>query len=112
MYTTQGNDIEYKKVAVVENFFDIIYNVHVNEGARGIQHAGQKRTHRTVRSIGILFITTSINISNIIASEKNRASKIKLICPKNTAFESNVEEELLSLCKIFEIERRTKAYKT
>ncbi|XP_065200061.1 uncharacterized protein LOC135831476 [Planococcus citri] len=40
--------IKYKKVAIVENFFDIIYNVHVNEGARGIQHAGQKRTHKSI----------------------------------------------------------------
>lgn len=51
--TSQGETAKYKKVAIVENFFDIIYNVHVNEGARGIQHAGQKRTHR---SVGILFL--------------------------------------------------------
>lgn len=39
----------YKKVAVVENFFDIIYGVHVSLGSRATRHAGQKRTYRTVR---------------------------------------------------------------
>lgn len=58
--------MKYKKVAVVENFFDIIYNVHINEGARGIQHAGQKRTHRTVRNCNLFLLTaakTKINCS-------------------------------------------------
>ncbi|KAI0220007.1 Nucleolar protein 4, partial [Lamellibrachia satsuma] len=38
----------YKKVAVVENFFDIIYNVHVEMDVRGGKHAGQKRTYRAI----------------------------------------------------------------
>lgn len=38
----------YRKVAVVEQFFDIIYNVHVGLGGRSGRHAGQKRTYRTV----------------------------------------------------------------
>uniref|UniRef100_A0A182J146 Uncharacterized protein n=1 Tax=Anopheles atroparvus TaxID=41427 RepID=A0A182J146_ANOAO len=38
----------YKKVAVVENFFDIIYGVHVSLGSRASRHAGQKRTYRTI----------------------------------------------------------------
>uniref|UniRef100_A0A182VH58 Nucleolar protein 4 n=1 Tax=Anopheles merus TaxID=30066 RepID=A0A182VH58_ANOME len=38
----------YKKVAVVENFFDIIYGVHVSLGSRATRHAGQKRTYRTI----------------------------------------------------------------
>ncbi|KAH0817923.1 hypothetical protein GEV33_004868 [Tenebrio molitor] len=37
----------YRKVAVVENFFDIIYNVHVELEGRPGKHAGQKRTYRT-----------------------------------------------------------------
>jgi len=44
-------DIEaarYKKVAIVEDFFDIIYNVHVEMDGRGGKHAGQKRTYRAV----------------------------------------------------------------
>ena len=43
-----GRDVSYKQVAVVENFFDIIYNVHVEMDARGGKHAGQKRTYRAV----------------------------------------------------------------
>lgn len=39
----------YRRVAVVERFFDIIYNVHVGLGGRSGRHAGQKRTYRTVR---------------------------------------------------------------
>ncbi|XP_053673747.1 nucleolar protein 4 [Anopheles nili] len=38
----------YKKVAVVENFFDIIYGVHVSLESRATRHAGQKRTYRTI----------------------------------------------------------------
>jgi hypothetical protein len=39
---------QYKKVAVVENFFDIIYSVHVDMEGRAGKHAGQKRTYRAV----------------------------------------------------------------
>ncbi|XP_076317691.1 nucleolar protein 4-like isoform X2 [Tachypleus tridentatus] len=38
----------YKKVAVVENFFDIIYGVHVEMDGRGGKHAGQKRTYKAI----------------------------------------------------------------
>ncbi|XP_044733723.1 nucleolar protein 4 [Chrysoperla carnea] len=38
----------YRKVAIVENFFDIIYNVHVELEGRPGKHAGQKRTYRTI----------------------------------------------------------------
>lgn len=38
----------YKRVAVVENFYDIIYNVHVEMDGRSGKHAGQKRTYRAV----------------------------------------------------------------
>ncbi len=62
--------MKYKKVAVVENFFDIIYDVHVNEGARGIKHAGQKRTHRTVRST--YFVVYKFKMKNF-APEKSTA---------------------------------------
>ncbi|XP_054153938.1 nucleolar protein 4-like [Oppia nitens] len=49
--SAQGSDSEntiYKKVAVVENFFDIIYNVHVEMDGRSGRHAGQKRTYKAV----------------------------------------------------------------
>lgn len=51
----QGNSEElslscYKRVAVVENFYDIIYNVHVEMDGRSGKHAGQKRTYRAVSS--------------------------------------------------------------
>ena len=38
----------YKRVAVVEYFFDIIYTVHVETEAKNGKHAGQKRTYRAV----------------------------------------------------------------
>lgn len=44
----------YRKVAVVEQFFDIIYNVHVGLGGRSGRHAGQKRTYRTVNTLKYL----------------------------------------------------------
>ncbi|CAM1298968.1 NOL4 (predicted) [Pycnogonum litorale] len=40
--------ITYKRVAVVENFFDIIYEVHVEMDGRGGKHAGQKRTYKAI----------------------------------------------------------------
>lgn len=42
---------QYKRVAMVEDFFDIIYNVHVEMDGRGGKHAGQKRTYRAVSTI-------------------------------------------------------------
>ncbi|XP_013413219.1 nucleolar protein 4 isoform X2 [Lingula anatina] len=41
-------DKEYRRVAVVEDFFDIIYNIHVDMEGRGGKHAGQKRTYRAI----------------------------------------------------------------
>ncbi|KAL7740003.1 hypothetical protein ACLKA6_007509 [Drosophila palustris] len=38
----------YRKVACVEEFFDIIYNVHMELGGRSGTHAGQKRTYRII----------------------------------------------------------------
>ncbi|GFQ87578.1 nucleolar protein 4 [Trichonephila clavata] len=38
----------YKKVAVVENFYDIIYGVHMEMDGRGGKHAGQKRTYKAI----------------------------------------------------------------
>ncbi|KAF5304732.1 hypothetical protein FQA39_LY09509 [Lamprigera yunnana] len=46
-FNSNGEPI-YRKVAVVENFFDIIYNVHVELEGRPGKHAGQKRTYRTI----------------------------------------------------------------
>ncbi|CAL4082090.1 unnamed protein product, partial [Meganyctiphanes norvegica] len=44
-----GQDrICYKKVAVVEDFFDIIYNLHVCKDGKDKKHMGQKRTYRAV----------------------------------------------------------------
>ncbi|XP_022243327.1 nucleolar protein 4-like isoform X2 [Limulus polyphemus] len=45
---TGKEDTVYKKVAVVENFFNIIYEVHVDKDVRGGKHAGQKRTYKTI----------------------------------------------------------------
>ncbi|KAK3091901.1 hypothetical protein FSP39_023561 [Pinctada imbricata] len=41
-------DREYKRVAIVEDFFDIIYGIHVEMDGRGGKHAGQKRTYRAI----------------------------------------------------------------
>ncbi|CAL4072639.1 unnamed protein product, partial [Meganyctiphanes norvegica] len=46
---SEGKDrICYKKVAVVEDFFDIIYNLHVCKDGKDKKHMGQKRTYRAV----------------------------------------------------------------
>ena len=47
----------FKKVAVVERFFDIIYSVHVESSGetqlrgRAGKHCGQKRTYRAVSNV-------------------------------------------------------------
>lgn len=46
---------QYKRVAVVENFYDIIYNVHVEMDGRSGRHAGQKRTYRAVSTLEVAF---------------------------------------------------------
>lgn len=43
-----GSQHCYKKVAVVDEFFDIIYRVHCSGGGISARHSGQKRTHRMV----------------------------------------------------------------
>ena len=54
----QGNTVseekEYRRVAVVEDFFNIIYGVHVEMEGRAGKHAGQKRTYRAVSTEGFL----------------------------------------------------------
>jgi len=47
-YTGRSSANKFKRVAVVEDFFEIIYNVHVEMDGRGGKHAGQKRTYRAV----------------------------------------------------------------
>ncbi|XP_015926304.1 nucleolar protein 4 [Parasteatoda tepidariorum] len=44
----RAESVVYKKVAVVENFYDIIYGVHVDMDGRGGKHAGQKRTYKAI----------------------------------------------------------------
>uniref|UniRef100_A0A336KST7 CSON015343 protein n=1 Tax=Culicoides sonorensis TaxID=179676 RepID=A0A336KST7_CULSO len=49
LQVTDSGTQTYKQVAVVEHFFDIIYNVHVGLGSKRCgRHAGQKRTYRTI----------------------------------------------------------------
>lgn len=48
----QSQDSSLKRVAVVEDFFDIIYAMHVEMGAdpgRAPKHAGQKKTYKAVK---------------------------------------------------------------
>ncbi|KAL1470745.1 hypothetical protein MTO96_024011 [Rhipicephalus appendiculatus] len=46
-----GETTVYKRVAVVENFFEIIYGVHVEMDGRGGKHAGQKRTYKAIAEL-------------------------------------------------------------
>ncbi|KAH9363296.1 hypothetical protein HPB48_006402 [Haemaphysalis longicornis] len=47
----EGETTVYKRVAVVENFFEIIYGVHVEMDGRGGKHAGQKRTYKAIAEL-------------------------------------------------------------
>ncbi|CAH2057339.1 unnamed protein product, partial [Iphiclides podalirius] len=48
LWNAPSQEPVYRKVAIVENFFDIIYTVHVELEGRPGKHAGQKRTYRTI----------------------------------------------------------------
>ena len=45
---SHSNHTGLRRVAVVEDFFKIIYKVHVEMGGKRDKHAGQKRTYRAV----------------------------------------------------------------
>lgn len=50
--SVSGVDSSLKRVAVVEDFFDIIYAMHVEISAdpgKAPKHAGQKKTYKAVR---------------------------------------------------------------
>ncbi|XP_054250659.1 nucleolar protein 4 isoform X4 [Indicator indicator] len=78
--TTDGVGVDEKlslrRVAVVEDFFDIIYSMHVETGPNGEQirkHAGQKRTYKAVTKPPLLFtlsyVTTPLFCSSFQISE-------------------------------------------
>lgn len=48
MYIKDVNNVIFKRVAVVEYFFHIIYKVHCSVGVGERRHVGQKRTYRKV----------------------------------------------------------------
>ena len=60
----------YKKVAMVEQFFDIIYSVHVEAAGdtqirgRAGKHCGQKRTYRAVSFLA--------KLDELLATRKRR----------------------------------------
>ncbi|XP_074133744.1 nucleolar protein 4 isoform X8 [Sminthopsis crassicaudata] len=67
--TTDGVGVDEKlslrRVAVVEDFFDIIYSMHVETGPNGEQirkHAGQKRTYKAVTWMHFFFTDTEKSV--------------------------------------------------
>lgn len=61
--TRQQQNFIYKKVAVVDEFFDIIYKVHCSGGGVSARHSGQKRTHRMVSTFFMIYISLCIRIT-------------------------------------------------
>lgn len=54
MDSVSGVDSSLKRVAVVEDFFDIIYAMHVEistDPGKAPKHAGQKKTYKAVRRV-------------------------------------------------------------
>ena len=79
----------FKKVAVVEKFFDIIYSVHVESESgeaphlrgRAGKHCGQKRTYRAVSEAEIC---GEINTPRLnILYRYSRASELRGLLPEN-----------------------------
>ncbi|KAM9101178.1 nucleolar protein 4-like isoform 2-T2 [Sarcophilus harrisii] len=72
--TTDGVGVDEKlslrRVAVVEDFFDIIYSMHVETGPNGEQirkHAGQKRTYKAIQKKSVKCSKFQIQISESYA---------------------------------------------
>lgn len=52
--------VEYRRVAVADDFFDIISSVHINE--RGV-HVGQKKTYKAVSlALGVSQLSESCGV--------------------------------------------------
>lgn len=49
-HSTRSQVVEYRRVAVADDFFDIISSVHINE--RGV-HVGQKKTYKAVSLLAL-----------------------------------------------------------
>jgi hypothetical protein len=78
----QQQHFSYKKVAVVDEFFDIIYRVHCSGGGVSARHSGQKRTHRMVSTYQYNIILYSyrldLNVYNVTSFLKHRQSVTSL----------------------------------
>ncbi|XP_039430478.1 uncharacterized protein LOC120413630 isoform X4 [Culex pipiens pallens] len=92
--TTETDTQPYKKVAVVENFFNIIYGVHVSLGSRSTRHAGQKRTYRTITETYAFLpreaVTKFLSLCGQCSKAMRPNSPIKLEDPAPTAPSSPV----------------------
>lgn len=56
MDSVSGVDSSLKRVAVVEDFFDIIYAMHVEisgDPGKAPKHAGQKKTYKAVSAVSV-----------------------------------------------------------
>lgn len=74
-----------KRVAVVEDFFDIIYAMHVEMGAdpgRAPKHAGQKKTYKAVSKHKQGWVLYEIHKSSLVQAPHfftNMDSLLKLV---------------------------------
>ncbi|XP_078275285.1 nucleolar protein 4-like b isoform X3 [Rhinoraja longicauda] len=88
---TAKESISLKRVAVVEDFFDIIYSMHVETGTetgRTAKHAGQKRTYKadgsSVSSDDFdMSDTTWISADQFVNSDISPSQEEKMHSPQN-----------------------------
>lgn len=80
-----------KRVAVVEDFFDIIYAMHVEMGAdpgRAPKHAGQKKTYKAVGESCMLWLTvlTLLAALLVVHDKKKKYTNKRKGCPHAEKF--------------------------
>ncbi|PVD23374.1 hypothetical protein C0Q70_16642 [Pomacea canaliculata] len=82
----------YKRVAIVEEFFHIIYNVHVEMDGRGGKHAGQKRTYRAIAETYSFLPREAVTRFLMSCTDCQKRMHLSLEGNNNTAAAANQNE--------------------
>ncbi|KAB0378162.1 hypothetical protein FD755_009740 [Muntiacus reevesi] len=89
--------LSLRRVAVVEDFFDIIYSMHVETGPNGEQirkHAGQKRTYKAVNNgKPPTLVTSMIDYNMPITMAYMKHMKLQLLNSQQDEDESSIESD-------------------
>lgn len=86
----------YKKVAVVEDFYDIIYEAHAIDGFRG-KHAGQKKTYKVIAEMYSFLPREAVSHFLILCTECQKRMCIRAEQSGASSSHENLLDENVSL---------------